>query len=152
MDASSIIYYVLALFVAMVLLGVLLGQRRREVSSTAIAQMNVFVSPDGADGTLRVTSLPGERVLIERCGMWLQNEETVNLVATITGSRITIVEKKGMTSVVGAREQRYNGEAVVDFIAPRRVKLRYESQVTGQWTRLTFTNVAGRQAEVKLSY
>ena len=122
------------------------------MSSTSISELPVLPSRDGEDGMLRLTALEGDKVRIERAGLWLQDGETVNLVATITGSRITVVEKKGLTSVVRGNEKRYIGSAVVSFLPPRRFTLRYESQVTGQWTRLKFTNVPGKSNTTKLSY
>lgn len=151
MDITSVEFYSLALVVAFVLLGILLEQRRRGVASTHFATLELAPSSHETS-TLVMRAGAGDRVTFERDGLPLRDAEAVSLVATIRGREITIVEKKAHSAVLGGHESYYAGVATVDFMPPRRWKVRFESQVTGEWGRAKFTSVNGNAVTVKLTY
>lgn len=151
MDITSVEFYSLALVVAFVLLGILLEQRRRGVASTHFATLELTPS-EQTRSTLTLRAVDDKHVSVERDGLPLRDAESVSLVATVSGRDITIVEKKGHSAVLGGHESYYAGRAVVDFMPARRWKVRFESQVTGEWGRAKFTSLAGNETEVRLTY
>ncbi len=151
MDITSVEFYSMALVVAFVLLGILLEQRKRGVASTHFATLELTPSRQETS-TLVLRAGDGDRVTFERDGLPLRQAEAVSLVATVRGREISIVEKKAHSAVLGGHESYYAGVVTVDFMPPRRWKVRFESQVTGEWGTAKFTSVNGNVATVRLNY
>ena len=141
MDIHSVEFYVLALFVAFALLGVVFGRSEHSPARTHLAAYET--EPDSEihsddDHWIRLSGQPDGKVLIERQGLELAQGEAVNLVATIVDDKLTIVEKRGLAG---------QGEATpckawvnVDWMPGQRLHIRYESELTGEWGTTTFAN------------
>lgn len=143
MDATTTLYYTLALVVAFSLLGLIFTKRDEGPAVTNIVAMDVR-DTDGhaADGSVSMTPLDTGEVVLCRQGLALRHGETVNLVVTITLDKMKIVEKKGMTASVG-EERRCEATAMLDFVPQRQLSVRYESEVNGQWCNFSFRNLPG---------
>ena len=152
-DVHSIEFYVLALFVAFALVGLIFGRSDRSAARSHLAAFDVSpdeVERDDDDHWVRLSGRPDGTVLIERQGLMLRPGETVNLVATLIDDKATLVEKPGVATSSGNPEPAV-AQAVVDWLPPQRLHIRYESEVTGEWGLLTFTNreTAVRQCQLR---
>lgn len=143
MDATTTLYYTLALVVAFSLLGLIFTKRDEGPAVTNIVAMDVR-DTDGhaAAGSVSMTPLDTGEVVLCRQGLALRHGETVNLVVTITLDKMKIVEKKGVTASVG-EERRCEATAMLDFVPQRQLSVRYESEVNGQWCNFSFRNLPG---------
>ena len=153
-DIHSIQFYGVALVVAMGLLALLFKQKKRQPASTHIVELTLdddIEVPDGVD-TLQFTSLDNGKLLVTRRGLPLAQGETVNLVATIIGDTIHIVEKRGAYALTGSRSTQRQGRQSLDFVAVRRWAVRYDSDVTGRWGKFTYTHRDGNSKQIDLQY
>lgn len=152
MDINSVEFYALALLVAMALLGLLFGDKPHTPAVTGIAQFKPTgpcADPDSA--TVALAALPGGNVELLRQGLPLAQGATAFVVATVVDDKMTVVEKQGIHSV--AEPQPQHAVATLDCLPPgRRLHVRYESELTGQWCTFTFTNAQGRTATAQLKY
>ena len=160
MDINSVEFYTIALLVAVALIALLLRQREPGAARTHIVALDL--EPTGEDvprddnatpkpTTLRLTALADGKVTLERDSMPLRAQETVNLVATVIGDKVTIEEKKGMTAVFNSQERYYTGSQTLTFLPLEKVYIRYESQVTGRWAKFAFLNREGNKLERELN-
>ncbi|MBR6284941.1 MAG: hypothetical protein IKR25_11710 [Muribaculaceae bacterium] len=141
MDIHSVEFYVLALFVAFALLGVIFGRYDRSPARTHLAAYDVTpdeTASDDEDHWVRFTGQPDGTVRIDRQGLELVPGETVNLVATIIDDKLTIVEKRGLAADGNAMPSQ--AHAIVDWMPTRRMHIRYESELTGEWGMVAFAN------------
>ena len=152
MDIHSIEFYVLALFVAFALMGVIFGRSERTPARTHIEAFEFDKEAlVGEDHWVRFTGRADGMVLIERQGLELCPGETVNLVATIVDDKATLIEKRGVDGSAAEAPVPCLARAVVDWLPTRRLHIRYESEVTGEWGLLAFTNreTALKQCELR---
>ncbi len=152
-DIHSIEFYVLALFVAFALVGLIFGRSDRSAARSHLAAFDVsadVAERDDNDHWVRLSGRPDGTVLIERQGLMLRPGETVNLVATLIDDKATLVEKPGVASSSGNAEPAV-ARVVVDWMPAQRMHIRYESELTGEWGLLTFTNreTAVRQCQLR---
>ncbi len=155
MDFTSVEFYTIAFFIAIALVGFFMKQKKTAPATSVISSLNLVPAPSGPAGIsrLRLAAHDDGSVTIEREGLLLCEGETVNLIATVIDDKITIQEKKGMTSAFGGKESVYNGHIdVTFFLENNKNYLRYESSVAGQWCKLSFVNSPGNKVEKDLSY
>ena len=155
MDFTSIEFYTIAFFLAMVFVGFFVRQKKTAPATSVISSLNLAPAPPQHEATskLRLHAHADGSVTIEREGLLLCDGETVNLIATIIDDKITIEEKKGKISAFGGKESAYNGHVdVTFFLENNKSYLRYESSVAGQWCKLAFNNYPGNMVEKDLSY
>ena len=142
MDFHSIEFYVLALFVAFALLGVIFGRSERAPARSHLAAFEMSDDDQERgddDHWVRFSGQPNGTMLIERQGLMLRPGETLNLVATLIDDKATLVEKPGVALTSGTPGP-VRAYVSVDWIPSRRLHIRYESEVTGEWGLVTFTN------------
>ncbi|MDY2829693.1 MAG: hypothetical protein SOU27_10605 [Sodaliphilus sp.] len=152
MDATLTLYYTLALVVAFSLLGLIFTRNDSGPAVTNIVALDLHPGTATAGvGVVELMSLDSGEVLLSRRGMALHDGETVNLVATITGDKMKIVEKKGVVTAYG-EEWPCEASAVLGFVPPRRLNVRYESEVNGQWCTFLFLNLPGNHKLVEMHY
>lgn len=149
MDIHSVEFYVLALFVAFALVGLIFGRSDRSPARTYIESMDV--SDDIADAPHEVTlvSQPDGLVTISHRGLELKPGDTVNLVATIIDDKIKLVLKRGVNSPTGEPVP-VKATVSVKYLPNERIHVRYESEFTGEWTVFTYTNREGQQRTSEL--
>lgn len=152
MDINSVEFYALALLVAMALLGLLFGDKPHTPAVTGIAQFKpTGACSDPESATVTLAALPGGNVELLRDGLPLADGGTAFVVATIVDDKMTVVEKQGIHSV--AEPQPLHATATLDCLPQgRRLHVRYESELTGQWCTFAFTNAQGRTATSQLKY
>lgn len=152
MDINSVEFYALALLVAMALLGLLFGDKPHTPAVTGIAQFRPArpcADPDIA--TVTLAALPGGNVELLRQGLPLAEGGTAFVVATIVDDKMTVVEKQGIHSA--AEPLPLHATATLDCLPQgRRLHVRYESELTGQWCTFAFTNAQGRNSTAQLKY
>lgn len=155
MDFTSVEFYTIAFFVAMLLVGFFINHKKTSPASSAISALELEPAASQGDdiSRLRLLARDDGKVTIEREGLLLSDGETVNLIVTIIEDKITIQEKKGKVSAFGGKESAYNGHVDVTFFPENNKSyLRYESSVAGQWCKLAFVNSPGNKVEKDLSY
>lgn len=155
MDFTSVEFYTVAFFVAMVLVGFFVSHKKTAPASSVISALDLEPAPSLENDTsrLRLMAHDDGSVTIVREGLLLSDGETVNLIVTIIDDKITIQEKKGKVSAFGGKESVYNGHVDVTFFPENNKSyLRYESSVAGQWCKLAFVNSPGNKVEKDLSY
>ena len=140
MDIHSVEFYVLALFVAFALLGVIFARNDRSPARTHIEtfELEDDVECPDEDHWVRFTGKPDGTVVIDRQGLTLKTGETVNLVATIIDDKATLIEKRGVAGDGDPAPKR--AQVAVTWMPTRRMHIRYESEVTGEWGLVAFTN------------
>lgn len=140
-DFNSPEFYTLALVIAIALVGLLFGERDPGPASTGIAPFTLNPCVTDAPGRIALHALDDGDVMVLRDGMPVNDGDTVNIVATVVGDKVTIVEKRG----VYGRGEAYSadGTATLSCLGHRRYHVRYESELTGQWALFTFKNTAG---------
>ena len=155
MDFTSVEFYTIAFFLAMLLVGFFVSHKKMSPASSVInaLELEPASQPSNEMSRLRLLAHDDGRVTIEREGLLLSDGETVNIVATIIDDKITIQEKKGKVSAFGGKESVYNGHVDVTFFPEdNKSYLRYESSVAGQGCKLAFVNSPGNKVEKYLSY
>ena len=96
MDINSVEFYTIAFVVAMSLIGWLMSRSEKKPPSTHIVQLETVPAQDDAQDALTMEITDNGRVLLQRTGLSLGNEETINLVITIQEDHCSIIEKKGI--------------------------------------------------------
>ena len=96
----------------------------------------------------------GNTVKLQRSGIAIAPDETVNLVITIQEDRCTIVEKKGRKNrSKGIEGIPVTGEAVLKGLRPgNKYRMRYESQLTSTWATFTLDTSSQQERLVKLNF
>lgn len=152
MDINSVEFYTIAFVVAMSLIGWLMSRSEKKPPSTHIVQLETVPAQDDAQDTLTMEITDNGRVLLQRTGLSLGNEETINLVITIQEDHCSIIEKKGIKRrrCVG---QPVSGQAMLSCLRPGcRYRMRYESQLTSAWATFTFDMSSTTPKQVVLTY
>ena len=152
MDINSVEFYTLAFVVAMTLIGLLMSRSEKKPPSTHIVQLETSPAQDNAQDTLTLEVIDRGRVSLQRTGLSIGSEETVNLVITIQEDHCSIIEKKGIKRR-GSIGQPVNGQAVLTCLRPgERYRMRYESQLTSAWATFTFDMSSASPKQVALTY
>ena len=149
MDIHSIEFYVLALFVAFALIGIIFGRTDRSPAQTFIEEMNTSNDDAGAPHEVTLESLSDGRVHICHRGLELKPGDTVNLVATIINDKVKLVLKRGVDSHTGEPAP-VKAQANVKYFPNERIHVRYESEFTGEWCVFIFTNREGSKRTYEL--
>lgn len=152
MDINSVEFYTIAFVVAMSLIGWLMSRSEKKPPSTHIVQLETVPAQDDALDTLTMEITDNGRVLLQRTGLSLGNEETINLVITIQEDHCSIIEKKGVKRR-GSTSQPVSGQAMLSCLRPGcRYRMRYESQLTSAWATFTFDMSSTTPKQVVLTY
>ena len=146
----SVEFYVMALFVAFTLLGLIVSPRLGGAAASTMAAMDFEPRGEVPRGTLLLTAGAKGAIEVRRYGLSVREGETVYLTATIIDDKMTIVEKRG-TKVVGEPRD-VDGVATLKKMPNRKLHVRYDSEVTGEWGLLTFLNVDGNHVPATLKY
>lgn len=149
MDFHSIEFYVLALFVAFALIGIIFGRTDRSPAQTFIEAMNISADDPQAPHTISLTSQPDGKVTITHRGLELNDGDTLNLIATVIDDKVKLQLKRGIVAPSG-NPMPVTAVASVAFFPNERIHLRYESEFTGEWCVFTFTNREGSSRTVQL--
>lgn len=156
MDVNSVEFYTLAFVVAMTLFGLLMSRREKNPPSTHIVQL--FTTPveddvqDEPQDLLTMEVTGDGKVSVQRTGLTLGSEETVNLVITIQEDHCTIIEKKGLKRR-GSIGQPVSGQATLTCLRPGcRYRMRYESHLTSAWANFNFDMASAEPKQVVLTY
>ena len=158
MDVTSVEFYTLAFVVAMALVALLMGRSEKQPPSTYILQLitvpQAVDDADDADDAVTLEPLDqGCCFLLNRSGITLAPDETVNLVITIQQDHCTIIEKKGKKRHRGVVGEPVAGKAVIKCLRPAtRYRVRYESQLTSTWATFTLDTSSPTTRVVKLNY
>ena len=152
MDVNSVEFYTLAFVVAMTLIGMLMSRSEKKPPSTHIVQLDTAPAKDDAQDTLTMEVVDRGRVSLQRTGLSIGSEETVNLVITVQEDHCSIIEKKGIKRR-GSIGQPVIGQAVLTCLRPgNRYRMRYESQLTSAWATFTFDMSSASPKQVMLTY
>lgn len=152
MDLNSPEFYTIAFVVAMALVALLMGKREKQPPSTYIVQLATTPAEGEANDTLCLAPMEGGRIRLERSGLSHGDEETVNLVITITDDECSIVEKKGVRRRK-SMPQPVTGQATLKCFKPNtKYRLRYESQLTSAWASFTLDTSSPHPTQVTLRY
>lgn len=149
MDIHSIEFYVLALFVAFALIGLIFGRYDRSPAQTYIEAMDLSDDSESAPHQVTFTSGDDGMVTIVHRGLELKPGDTVNLIATIIDDKIQLVAKRGVDTRVGDAVP-VQGLVKVKFLPAERIHIRYESELTGEWCTGSFVNREGSTREFEL--
>lgn len=157
MDITSVEFYTLAFVVATALVALLMGSSEKKPPSTYIVQLATTPIGDDEDSDAQdtVTLQPaGESVTLQRTGIAIAPDETVNLVITVQEDRCTIVEKKGRKNKnKGVEGIPVTGEAVLKGLRHgNKYRMRYESQLTSTWATFTLDTSSQQARLVKLNF
>lgn len=148
-DVHSTEFFVACLAVAMAILALLFGQKDKGEATTHITAMTLNPCVTSDDGLVMLQALDEGEVMILRNGIPVNDGDTVNLVVTAVGDKLTIIEKTGVAS--GSRQEiKVDGTATIPHLAATRFHVRYESELNGQWALFTFTNHSDRTASAHL--
>ena len=149
MDIHSIEFYVLALFVAFALIGIIFGHTDRSPAQTFIDAMDIADDEPEVPHTLSLTAEPDGKVTITHRGLELKEGDTVNLIATIIDDKVKLQLKRGVENPAG-QPKPVKATAHVAFLPNERILLRYESEFTGEWCVFAFTNREGSRRTAEL--
>lgn len=152
MDFQSLLICTLLLVVAMGLVGLIFGQTERKPATTRVVAMAITPgSPDDDSTHVSLTALPHGQLLVSHSGLLLATGETVHLVVTTRGHTMLLKERKG-SSVAGGKQSPCTATATVPGVPQAVSRLRYESEVTGQWAMASMTWAEGQPKTVELRY
>ena len=148
---NSIEFYIIALFVAFALVGLIFGTSSRGPARTQIVAFDLSDVDGAAQPVVTLTAQPDGRMRVERPAMEINQGDTVNLVATLIDDKLKLVEKRGV-SARGTEPYVVSATALLKIPQNRRLSVRYESEITGQWATASFTNADERTKTVELRY
>lgn len=151
MDFHSVEFYTIALFVAFALIGLIFGNSHRGPARTQIVAFQLEPTDDEASSEVSFSTLPDGNLLVRRPAITLHQGDTVNLVATLVDDKLTLAEKRGVTSR-DTEPLTVNATAQIKAPYGMRLAIRYESELTGQWTTTSFTNADQRSKTAELRY
>ena len=144
MDIHSIEFYVLALFVAFALIGLLFGHTDRSPARTYIEAMTLSEDEKDVPHQVTFTSQPDGYVTITHRGLELEDGDTLNLVATIIDDKVKLTLKRGVESRAG-NPHPVKASVNVKYFPNERIHIRYDSEFTGEWCVFAFTNREGHE-------
>lgn len=148
---NSTEFFVLALTVAMAVIALMCGQRHPGEATTCIVAMMLNESVTTDDHLVVLKTLDDGELLILRNGLPLFDGDTVNIVATAVGNKLSIVEKRGLGSSSGL-EKKFDGTAGLEKLPTRFYHVRYDSEITGEWALFSFSNRSGNTVSTHLKY
>jgi hypothetical protein len=149
-DVHSIEFYVIALFVAFALLGLIVGHREPGPATSDIVEL-VLTAEEGTTGTpmLTLQSQPDGTVLLTRTGLPMRPGETAHLVVTVVDDKVNVVEKRGVRSPGNVMID-HRGQAVLTSLRNRRYYVRYDSAITEHWGTVRFNHLNDNRAQCEL--
>jgi len=150
-EINSLEFYVIAFTVAMALVALFFGQDNRGEATTEVTALSLNPSVTDDSGLVMLQAQDDGSVLVLRNAIPLDEGDTVNIVVTAVGNKLTIVEKKGVQSRT-AIDLLADGTGMISHLPADRFHVRYESEITGQWALFTFSNRDGRSASSHLKF
>ncbi len=158
-DVNSIEFYSIALLVAVALIGLIFGEKPHRPAATDIVQLvlkwpqTAVASPDEMPSAVTLTAMPDGQVRLSRTGLSLRPGDTAFIVATMVDDKLRIEEKQGVRSTMAVWPEPCEASATLGFWpAGRKLHVRYESELTGQWGTCALANVGGRESRIELKY
>lgn len=149
MDFNSIEFYTILLVVAFALLGVFFSPKDKPpVHSHIVAMTLTPLLESAVSECIKLTALEGGLVLLQHNCVPLHEGESVNIVASVAGDVLKLVEKKGVVTSDG--DVLCQAVAAFSFLKPHTYSVRFESEVTGQWCTFSFAATAGNNKVVNL--
>ena len=139
----------MCLVVAMALIALLFGSPDKGEATTYITAMTLNPCVTSDDGLVMLKALDNGEVLVLRNGIPIIEGDTVNIVITAVGDKLTIIEKRGVAARSGL-EVKVDATATIPHLVATRFHVRYESELTGQWALFSFTNYTDRTATAHL--
>ncbi len=148
-EVNSTEFFVMALTVAVALVALLFGHGHKEEATTLITAFSLNPSVTHDDGLVVMQANDDGSVLVLRNAIPLEQGDSVNLVVTAVGDKLTLVEKKGVQAH-SAIELVADATTLIPHLTADRFHVRYESEITGQWALFSFTNRDSRSASAHL--
>lgn len=148
-EINSTEFFVLALTVAMALVALMFGNGNHGEATTEVTALALNPSVTSDDGLVMLQAQDDGSVLVLRNALPLDEGDTVNIIVTAVGDKLTIIEKKGIQSR-SAIDFLADGTGMISHLPADRFHVRYESEITGQWALFTFTNRDSRSASAHL--
>jgi len=155
METMSVEFYTLAFVVAMAVVGYLISRNDKSAKSTHIVQLdtNLVTSTDNQNDILRLQPQRDGSILLTRCGLFIAEGETVNLVITIADDKCSIVEKKGIVKRRARAKQPITGSVTLTCLPTGgKLHVRYDSQITSRWVTFTFDPTKATTTIAELRY
>jgi len=152
-DVHSIEFYVLALVVAVALVGLFFGERQTQPAASRIITMDVMqrLADEYPAGEIRLTMSDIGVLTIFHAGVDIAPGQLLNVVVTMAGSKVKVVEKL-TGSATGPAEAADVCCTVHLQRGVDRYHVRYESPMTGQWCLMTIDQEQGSQSRGTLAY
>ncbi|MBR1551423.1 MAG: hypothetical protein IJ632_03790 [Muribaculaceae bacterium] len=148
----SVEFYVLALFVAFALLGLIVSPRLSGAAISAIAPMELGGRSAEPSGTLRLECGPAGTMTIRRYGLAVRDGEGAYLTVTIIDDKMKIVEKRGAATGGTGQTTEVDAMAQLTKLPTRKLHVRYDSEITGEWGLATVLVTDGNSVETRLKY
>ncbi len=147
---TSTEFCIILLFVAFTIVGMIFSPKTKGRASTNIVPAIVVPTHEAEVAEIEMHAMANGNVKLIHNNFMVRDGETVNIVATMIGDSIRLVEKKGLSAANA--ELRCKAEAVLMFVGRGKYAFRYESEVSGQWCTFEFANVNGNVKKIKLRY
>lgn len=148
-EINSTEFYVIAFTVAMALVALMFGNGNKGEATTEVTALSLNPCVTNDSGLVMLQSQDDGSVLVLRNAIPIDEGDTVNIVVTAIGDKLTIVEKKGIQSR-SAIDFIADGTGLISHLPADRFHVRYESEITGQWALFTFINRDNRTASEHL--
>ena len=152
LDVHSVEFYVIALFVAFALFGLIVTQREPGPATTDIvaADLTPVENSGNTTPTLSLRSLSDGTATLTRTGLTVREGATIHLVITVIDDKLNIQEKYGVKGKGDHCD--YSLQASIKGLKARRYYVRYDSKVTEHWGTLRFNNLGDNfsQGELKM--
>lgn len=143
---------VIALVVAIALLWLVFSVGRSERSTSQIVAADLDDDEPSAPHMVEYKAVDDGRVRIVHRGLMLADGDTVNVIVTTTGTTMLITEKRGLMAPAGSTATPRTATMTINFATCYPHTVRFESDLTGEWSVVTLTPTADAHltAELKL--
>ncbi len=141
---------VFALVVAIALLWLVFSAARSEKPTSQIVAADLQGDDADVAHTLDYHAVGDGVVAVTHRGLSLATGDTVNVIITITGTLMTIAEKRGLMAPAGAVSVPSRASWTVNFVTCHPHTVRFESDITGEWSVTTFTPTEGAHVTTAL--
>ena len=148
----SVEFYVLALFVAFALLGLIVSPRLSGAATSVIAAMEMGERSAVPAGTLRLECGPAGTMTLRRYGLAVRDGEGAYLTVTIVDDKMKIVEKRGAATGGSGQPTEVDAIACLTKVPTRKLHVRYDSEITGEWGLAAVLVADGNTVETRLKY
>ena len=138
----SVEFYVLALFVAFALLGLIVSPRLSGAATSVIAAMEMGER----------SAVPAGTMTLRRYGLAVRDGEGAYLTVTIVDDKMKIVEKRGAATGGSGQPTEVDAIACLTKLPTRKLHVRYDSEITGEWGLAAVLVADGNTVETRLKY